>query len=210
MTFPTAVVRAGALVAAAGALLSGAVARGQSSSADALVKALQQGGHIILLRHASSPREAPDSQTANADNVKRERQLDEAGRAGAAAMGRALVALKIPVGDVLTSPTYRAMETVRLARLPNSQPFAELGDGGQSMQGVADAQGAWLREKTTRAPAGTNTVIVTHLPNIARAFPERGSDVAEGEALIFRPDGRGGTTLMGRVKVDEWRRLVQP
>jgi phosphohistidine phosphatase SixA len=55
------------------------------------------------MRHASSPREVPTTQTANADNVKLERQLDEAGRAGAVAIGRALCDLKIPVGEVLTS-----------------------------------------------------------------------------------------------------------
>ena len=52
------------------------VGHAQSLSGEALVKALRQGGYIIVMRHASSPREAPDKQTANADNVNRERQLD--------------------------------------------------------------------------------------------------------------------------------------
>ena len=39
--------------------------------------------------------------------------------------------------------------------------------------------------------AGTNTIIVTHLPNIEYAFGDSASDVAEGEALVVRPDGRG-------------------
>jgi hypothetical protein len=82
---------------------------------EALVKALRQGGYVIVMRHTSSPREAPSKQVANADNVKLERQLDETGRTTAVAMGKAIRALKIPIGEVLTSPTYRALETVKYA-----------------------------------------------------------------------------------------------
>src|SRR5688500_13731871 len=83
-----------------------------------LIAALRAGGQVIVMRHASAPRQVPGKDTANADNVNLERQLDAAGRAGATAMGEAIRRLKIPVGDVLTSPTYRARETVRYAQLP--------------------------------------------------------------------------------------------
>jgi phosphohistidine phosphatase SixA len=169
---------------------------------DALVKALRQGAYVIVMRHASSPREVPNTQTANPDNVKLERQLDEAGRAGAIAMGRALRDLEIPVGEVLTSPTYRALQTVRLAQLANLRTYAELGDGGQSMQGITDAQAEWLRERVTHLPSGANTIIVTHMPNISRAFPAWGA-VDDGEAVIVGPGGR----MVGRIKIDEWPRL---
>src|ERR1039457_3284734 len=92
-------------------LLAGGV-NAQTLSGDALVKALRQGGYVIVMRHASSPREVPDKQTANPDNLKPERQLDEIGRTTAAAMGKALRDLKIPIGEVYSSPTYRALETV--------------------------------------------------------------------------------------------------
>jgi phosphohistidine phosphatase SixA len=188
-------------------LVLGKAAHAQTLSTEALVTALRQGGHVIVIRHATSPRETPDRQTANADNVKLERQLDAAGRRGATAMGRALRDLKIPIGDVLTSPTYRAMESVRLAQLANPQSHAELGDGGQSMQGITEAQAVWLREKVTHLSRGTNTIIVTHMPNLARAFPEWGSGVSEGEAVILRPDGKGGAMVVARVKIEEWPRL---
>jgi len=182
------------------------VVQGQTLSADAIVTSLRQGGYVMVMRHASSPRESPDKRTANADNVKLERQLDEAGRSGSTAMGRALRDLKIPVGDVLTSPTYRALETVRLAQLANPRTYVELGDGGQSMQGVSDAQGAWLRERATRLPKGTNTIIVTHMPNIARAFPDWGA-VADGEVVIVGSDDKGRSRPLGRIKIEEWSRL---
>jgi hypothetical protein len=30
------------------------------------------------------------------------------------------------------------------------------------------------------------------------------SGLADGEALIFGPDGKGGATLVARVKIEEW------
>jgi len=175
-------------------------------SGDALISALQRGGYVIVMRHASSPRELPTKETANPDNLKLERQLDENGRASATSMGAALRRLKIPIGAVLTSPTYRAMETVRLARLENPRTSDELGDGGQSMQGVPDAQGAWLQKRVSDLPVGTNTVLVTHTPNIARAFPALASGVSDGEALVFGADGKGGAGLLGRIKIEAWPR----
>ena len=52
----------------------------QALHGQALVEALQKGGYVILMRHASSPRELPDKKTADPDNTKLERQLDEGGR----------------------------------------------------------------------------------------------------------------------------------
>jgi phosphohistidine phosphatase SixA len=188
------------------ALATSADLQAQTLAGPDLVAALRSGGLVIVMRHASSPRQPPAKEAAQPDNVTLERQLDAAGRASATAMGDALRRLKIPVGDVLTSPTFRARETVRYAQLANPKAFDELGDGGQSMQGAAEKQGAWLREKTAASLRGTNTVLVTHMPNIARAFPDI-ADVADGESLVFRPDGKGGTSLIGRIPIDAWGAL---
>jgi phosphohistidine phosphatase SixA len=182
------------------------IAQPPAPSADVHIESLREGGYVMVMRHASSPREAPDQRTANADNTALERQLDEAGRAGAAAMGKALRDLKIPIGSVLTSPTYRAMETVRLAQLTNPKSHEELGDGGHSMQGITDAQAIWLRERAAQLPQGTNTIIVTHMPNIARAFPNWGP-IADGEIIVVGPDGQGGTRPVGRIRIEDWSRV---
>jgi len=192
-----------ALISAIGIMAATGITQSQTLSGSALVTALRQGGYVIVMRHTSSPRETPSKQTANPDNVNLERQLDEAGRTSAIAMGKALRDLKIPIGEVPTSPTYRALETVKYAQLGNPQPHAELGDRGQSMQGVSDADGAWLRERTTQVPKMGNTIIVTHMPNLSRAFPQV-SGIADGEALIFHPDGKGMAPMVARIKIVEW------
>ncbi len=179
-----------------------AAAHAQTLSGEALVKALQHGGYVIVMRHASSPREVPDKATANPDNTKPERQLDETGRSTSEAMGKALRRLKIPIGEIYSSPTYRALETIRLARLSNPKPVPELGDNGQSMGVTTEAQAAWLQKAVTRFPSGTNTLIVTHFPNLTRAFPQDARGVGDGEALIFGPTG-----LVARVKIEDWPKL---
>lgn len=174
----------------------------QTLSGDALVKALRQGGYVIVMRHASSPRDVPDKQTANPDNTKPERQLDAEGRTTATAFGKALRDLKIPIGEVLVSPTYRAMETVRLAKLSNPKPQPELGDNGQSMQGGTEAQAVWLKKAVMQFQSGKNTILVTHLPNIRGAFPQLTPAPEDGEALVFGPTG-----IVARVKIGEWPNL---
>jgi phosphohistidine phosphatase SixA len=192
------------LSSAIGMLLAAGAVHAQTLSGEALVKALRQGGYVIVMRHASSPREVPDKQTANPDNAKPERQLDETGRVTAAAMGKALRDLKIPVGDVFTSPTYRALETIRFEQWPNPKPVPELGDNGQSMQGGTAAQAAWLQKRVTQFPSGTNTILVTHFPNLTGAFPQLAAGKADGEALIFASDGKGGAKVVARIKIEEW------
>ena len=108
------------LLVAASLLLFSGTTYGQALSGEALIRALQHGGYEIVMRHASSPREAPSPQNADANNVNRERQLDQAGCASAIAMGKALRKLKIPIGEVCTSPTYRARETARTGPAPES------------------------------------------------------------------------------------------
>jgi hypothetical protein len=89
-----------------------------------------------------------------------------------------------------------------------AQTYPELGDAGQSMRAdTSGARGAWLRQRVTvRPPAGTNTVIITHAPNISEAFQKDGKGLEDGEALIFRPDGHGTAALIASVKIDEWPR----
>jgi phosphohistidine phosphatase SixA len=146
---------------------------------------------------------------ANADNKQLERQLDEAGRVSARNMGEALRHLEIPIGEVLSSPTYRALETIKLAQIGPPITYPQLGDSGQSM--MADktgARGAWLKAKSAESPApGRNTLIVTHFPNIMEAYPQDIAGLADGEAMILHPDGRGGTQVITRVKIEEWSHL---
>ena len=190
--------------------LSTAASHSESVSGQNLAAELRTGGYVILMRHASSPRNPPDAGTANTDNPNFECQLDEAGRSSAVALGEALRQLRIAIGQVLSSPTYRALETIKFAKLGPATPIPQLGDAGQSMgSDKSGARGAWLWAKTAEPPApGKNTLIVTHFPNIIEAYPEAAKGLGDGEALILHPDGHGGAAVVARIKMDEWAALA--
>ena len=168
-----------------------------------LINGLRQGGFVLVLRHANSPAQPPAKGAADPENVKLERQLDQAGRADAQKLGGAIKALRIPVGAVFSSPTYRALQTVKLAGFGQPRIFADLDENAAGMAAnVENARIAWLKSKIVETPrAGTNTIIVTHAPNIKDAFDV---DAAAGEAIVFRPDGKGGAQPVARIKVAEW------
>ncbi len=192
------------------ALLLVVLAAASSESLDGpdLVTALHAGGYVILMRHASSPGNPPDSAHADAGNVQHERQLDDLGRSSALAMGEALRRLQIPIGAVLSSPTYRAVETVKLAKLGQPITFTELGDSSQGGSGPDSERARWLKARIATPPVDhENTVIVTQYPNVMEAYPGRADGLAEGEALILYPDGKGGASVVARVKIDEWTSL---
>jgi phosphohistidine phosphatase SixA len=196
------------IVILVGILVSG-TAQAESLTGAALVATLRHGGCVILMRHASSPPAPPTVASAEPTNTKLERQLDETGRSSAQAMGEAIKTLTIPIGEVWSSPTYRAQETVRLADLPDPAVAAELGDGERSMQAIAKGQTIWLQAKAAERPrAGTNTIIVTQNPNIVGVFGQNASGLAEGEALVLRPTGTGDDEIVGRVKIQEWPSLA--
>lgn len=180
----------------------------QTLSGAALASALRQGGYVLVMRHANAPAQPPEKAAADPENVKLERQLDTAGRDSARAMGEAIKALRLPIGDVLSSPAYRAQQTVQLALLGKAKTVAELDEGAAGMQGNAQGQRVvWLKAKVAETPrAGTDAVIVTHAPNIKDSF---GIDAASGETLILRPDGKGGAAQVARVKIQDWTALTK-
>ena len=180
----------------------------QELSPSELISTLRQGGYVLVMRHANSPQISPDASMAASGNVRLERQLNENGHRTARAMGEAFRALGVPIGDVLSSPTFRTRETVQGLALGAAKLFNELGDGGPGYEISSVDDGAvFLRARVAERPrAGTNTLIVTHLPNLTNAFGNGVSNIAEGETIVFRPDGKTAAEVT-RIKIDEWPRL---
>jgi phosphohistidine phosphatase SixA len=159
------------------------------------------------MRHAHSPTEPPVAGQADPDNKAGQRQLDAAGKAAAEANGRQLKARAVPIGPVYASPTFRALQTARLMGFETPEAKSELGDGGASMAVSAAGQAgtAWLKAKAAEAPPiGKDALVITHGPNIVLAFGDGLKDLGDGEAAVFRPDGKGGFALAGRIKPDGW------
>ena len=180
---------------------------GQPSPATGdVLKLLRGGGYVIVFRHGATHTDQADTDPLNLDNVAKQRQLNDKGRADARALGDALKKSSVPFGRVYTSRFQRAVETARLISGKDPEATLDVTEGGLVVSPNENARRQQaFRALVGRAPdAGTNTLIVSHKPNIMDAFGRDWFDVREGEASIFKPDGNGGFALVGRVQMGQW------
>jgi broad specificity phosphatase PhoE len=193
------------------ACLSSFGAAAQGADMQALVGAVKQGGYVIVLRHGATNRDQADTDPLNFDNVVKQRVLSTQGREQAKQLGEAFKALQIRFGQVYTSKFNRAVETGRLATELDVISTPDVTEGGLVVTPIEnDRRTEALRKLTATPPApGTNTLIVTHKPNILDAFGKDWFEVKEGEASVFKPDGAGKAVLVARVQLVDWIKAAQ-
>jgi phosphohistidine phosphatase SixA len=174
-----------------------------------IANALRAGGLIIVLRHGSTFREQADTDPLHYDNIAAQRNLNDLGKATARAFGEAFGQIGVPVGEVYTSQFNRAYETAVLAGFKDIVKSVDITEGGLVVSpNENDRRTAAFRKLLAIAPKpGTDTVIITHKPNIIDALGKDWFDVKEGEASIFKPEG-SGYKLVARVQIDEWPRIA--
>jgi broad specificity phosphatase PhoE len=181
--------------------------------ANDLVTALRAGGFVILLRHGATVSDQTDRVPFDFDDPTAQRNLNDKGKALARSFGDALREIGVPVGKVFTSKFNRAYETATLAGFKPIERTDDLtltyGPNGLVMSPDENNRRVEaLRKLLTIAPTpGTNTILITHQPNIVDALGKDWSDVREGEALVFRPE-KGTFTLVARIPIEEWPQLV--
>ena len=195
----------GAVVLALGLFVGSAWAQG-AASIDDILKTLRAGGCVILVRHGATHADQADTDPLNPDNVAKQRQLNDKGRAQARAVGDVFKAAGVPIGKSYASRFQRAVDTGRLIGGKDPQPTLEITEGGLVVSPNENTRRAQaLRALLIALPdAGTNTLIVTHKPNILDALGKDWFEIKEGEASIFKPDGGGKYALVGRVQIDAW------
>ena len=174
-----------------------------------VVAALKDGGCVIVFRHGATNRDQADTDPLNLDdpnNVSKQRQLSERGRQVAKDVGAAFKTLQIPIGAVYTSKFFRAVETGRLISGKDVVATADISEGGQVVTPIEnDRRTEAMRKLAATPPAkGTNTLVVSHKPNILDAFGKDWFDVREGEASIFRADASGKPVLFARLLASDW------
>jgi phosphohistidine phosphatase SixA len=174
----------------------------------ALAAAMRDGGLVILLRHGATFTDQADTDPFNFDNVSAQRQLNEAGKASAESFGEALRQAGVSVGKVYTSKFNRAYQTAALAGFTEIEKTADLTEGGLVVSPNENARRADSLRKLLATPPqpGTNTLLVTHKPNILDALGKDWFDVKEGEASIFRP-AYGKFVLVARLQMTDWTRI---
>lgn len=172
---------------------------------------LRLGGYVIVFRHGATSSDQASTDPMSRQTASAQRQLNDQGRAQAKLIGESMRKLKIPVGLVLTSTTQRAFDTGTLLGFGEVTATPDLTEGGPVVSADENNRRAQaLRGFVTGGPpADNNLVIVSHKPNIIDAFGKDWSDVREGEASVFAPDGDGGYRLVVRIQASEWSRLAQ-
>jgi len=176
---------------------------GRELSGPALLNELRAGGYIIYFRHTSTDFGQSDDQMTGFEDCAKQRNLTDAGRDEARAIGEAFRDLRIPVGDVLASPFCRTMETARLMFGRAQSSTAVRGGPPNAEGGRYDALKLLLSKRIER---GANLVIASH-GNPFRAVAG-GPYLAEGEAAVIEPLDERGFRIIARVTKDRWRSLA--
>jgi broad specificity phosphatase PhoE len=192
-------------------LFSGA-SQAAAAENSALIASLKQGGYVLVFRHTATDDSQKDAYPFKFADMSAQRQLSDKGRDAARQIGAAMAQLAIPIGDVYTSRLNRAIETGKLLTGREATPVDALTDSSNaSASGMANPAAANVRagqavRQLVDAPPkpGTDTVLVTHKTNIADAFGKEAADVGEGEAFVYKANGSGPTTFVGRIKAADW------
>lgn len=169
-----------------------------STTADeSLWSLLQAGGQVVLLRHAVTTPGVGDPQGMVLDDCSTQRNLADEGRAHAKAVGDAFRSRGVAVGQVLSSPWCRCLETARLAFQGEPAVSTALGN----LFGRGDPQGrqvGQLKTLVSRRPADGNLVMVTHGSTILALT---GVSPAPAEMVVVTPRGSGNFAVAGRLAV---------
>jgi|ERR1700733_1180397 phosphohistidine phosphatase SixA len=174
-----------------------------------IAQALRAGGLVLVVRHGATFPDKADTDPLNFDNIAAQRNLNDKGKALAKAFGDAVRQAGIPIGKVYTSKYNRAYETAVIAGFQNVEKIVDLTEGGLIVTpNENNRRSEAFRKMLTVAPTDhTNTVLVTHQPNIVAALGKDWFDVKEGETSVFRPTD-GGYKLVARIQMDEWPRIA--
>jgi phosphohistidine phosphatase SixA len=178
----------------------------QTTDLGSVLPGLKQGGYVIVFRHGATNRDQADTDPLNHDNVAKQRLLSEGGRKVALQVGDSFRKLGIPLGRVYTSKFNRAVETGRMVSGSEVVQSVDITEGGLVVTPIENDRRADAFRKlvATLPQAGTNTLIISHKPNIIDAFGKDWFEIREGEASVFKPDGAGKATLVVRLQATDW------
>lgn len=157
------------------------------------IERLDDGGYVVMLRHARAPGTG-DPNHFRVGDCATQRNLDDEGRAQAERLGKRLRAAGVAAAEVYSSQWCRCLETATLLGLG---PVEELPALNSFHGRPAERQPnlAALRAFFAGLPTdGPLVVLVTHQVTIA-AITGRGA--ASGEAVVLEADGSGEPEIVG-------------
>lgn len=166
----------------------------KSLAGSALLEALQQGGLVLYVRHTETGTISKSCDTSN---------LSARGEQTARDLAAWLRKFRLPISRVLSSPVCRVFDTARLLDAGKIELTEDLIN-------ISTRAGFQIHEARMQllaaVPAtGSNTLLVSHFHEGDRI--EQTIHLEFGETIVFRPDGRGGSDAIARVRLEDWARL---
>ncbi len=155
---------------------------------------LRDGGHVVLLRHATVTGSA-DSAGFDIDKCASQQKLSERGKQQARKIGALFATRAAPIERVLSSRYCRAVDTADIAFRDNDAEKFEPLDLLSKDPEKAAAQNAAVVKEVGDYSGDGNLVLVTHLENIMALT---GAGAREGEAVIVSVDGEK-LRVLGRI-----------
>lgn len=178
-------------------------------SGAALGQALREGGLVIYFRHADTG-PAYQEQGVDLARCETQRNLNEKGRNEAREIGAQFRRLSIPVGTVRSSEFCRCRETAELAfsRAVVDPVLTGVSRSPEAADKRAAATAGLKRLLASAPKRGSNDLLVSHGYNL---WDAEGFHLGtQGEAAVYRPDGKGGYVLVARLLPGEWAALPAP
>lgn len=160
-----------------------------------LATRLQQGGHVLMLRHAHAPGFGDPSQF-QLDDCATQRNLDASGRAQAAAIGEWLRRQGVQHARIYSSQWCRSLETARLLDLGSVTPLPALNslfEREQERMSSLVALNAFFARQPVDGPL---IILVTHFVNIQAIA---GSGIGSGEGVLLQLQAGKGPHVLERV-----------
>ncbi len=161
--------------------------------------ALRAGGHVALIRHASTEPGLGDPKGYRLDDCASQRNLSDAGRGQSRKIGERFRAEGIRVERVYTSPWCRCRDTAMEA-FGKAMDWTALGsffDEPHNEPRMTERVKQRIGRYSTLKPKGT-VVMVTHNVNIAALTK---LSVGTGDIVVVRPDGCCGLKLVGQIRI---------
>ncbi len=177
------------------------------------------GGYNLFWRHASADVCSDNTGLGTAANTaypdwwKRcdnncaatatARQLNAAGLMESDAIGKSLAMRGIPFGRLLTSEYCRCKTTSELMNLVPAAAIEQKTEITYYVYDEANRCNNSMALLAVEPPTGANTGMVSHAGFVCATL----DTLAWAEAAIYKPDGKGGSTYITRVKWNEWNAL---
>lgn len=178
------------------------IATAFEAAAQDLATTLREGGVTLYFRHGATVHTQADHDDDALADCSRQRNLSEAGRHDARAIGEALRTMQVHIGEVLASPYCRTLETARLIAdraTPSRDVLGHMTPGG------APDYSSLAAILATPPEQGTVRIVVAHGNQfLALAGPP---ELDEGEAALVRGDGEHWKTI-ARIKPSAWNALA--